>query len=139
MNYYEIKGQSVMNATPTTKVITDLIACHFEGNITRAAQSIGLTQSTLQRIVKGEIIDPKTTQLIPICDYFNISLDSLVGRKELPANFTHLLVGESPSIALQELLHTCKTLSPDDIARLSMYGEFLQYHSRKKTKSKHSW
>jgi transcriptional regulator with XRE-family HTH domain len=47
------------------------------------ANKTGLQQSTIHRILKGLIKDPKLKQLIPICEYYNITLDALVGRDDV--------------------------------------------------------
>ena len=43
------------------------------------ARETGLTQSTIQRILSGAIEHPKTNQLIPLCNFFKISLDEMLG------------------------------------------------------------
>lgn len=44
------------------------------------ATRIGMNQPTLYRIYTGEIMDPKTTTIIPIAKYFDVSLNELRGQ-----------------------------------------------------------
>lgn len=53
----------------------------------------GVPQSTIQRILSGAIKSPKNDHLIPICSYFGISLDYLLGLsgvQETPADYNVL-------------------------------------------------
>lgn len=54
-------------------------------NITQAdlAKRIGTKQPNIQRVLSGEIKSPKLELLIPLSIYFGITLDQLVGIKEI--------------------------------------------------------
>jgi transcriptional regulator with XRE-family HTH domain len=86
-----------------------------------AAKQIGLTQSTLQRILSDEIKNPKTNQLLPICDYFGITLDQLIGRDVITASDTVTKLSANQ----KELLDLMGKLTSDNIGLLLAYGAGL--------------
>ena len=46
------------------------------------AAAIGASQQAVSRFTQGHCI-PKPEQIVAICDYYNISIDQLYGKKEL--------------------------------------------------------
>lgn len=48
------------------------------------ADILGLTQRNYQRYETGEV-DPPTSKTIALADYFDVSLDYLVGRSDDPS------------------------------------------------------
>lgn len=46
------------------------------------AAAIGASQQAVSRFTQGHCI-PKPEQVVAICDYYNISIDQLYGKKEL--------------------------------------------------------
>ena len=61
--------------------------------VTELARQVNIAQPVIHRMVTGETKDPKVGTLQPIADYFNISLDQLIGNQPLPNN-----IGESDSL-----------------------------------------
>ena len=44
---------------------------------------VGMTRRNYQRYEKGEV-DPPSSKLIALCDFFNVSADYLLGRTDKP-------------------------------------------------------
>jgi transcriptional regulator with XRE-family HTH domain len=59
----------------------------FEKNIrpTELARKINVPQQTLQRIVTGSSPNPHLSTLLPIADFFSISIEQLQGTKPIPS------------------------------------------------------
>jgi transcriptional regulator with XRE-family HTH domain len=71
-----------MNKLTTSENLAALMDASGDTQLSLANKT-GLQQSTIHRILKGLIKDPKLKQLIPICEYYNITLDALVGRDDV--------------------------------------------------------
>ncbi len=56
-----------------------------ERNLTQRqiADGIGITEQSYQRYEYGKVI-PSATVLLALADYFNVSLDYLCGRSDIP-------------------------------------------------------
>ena len=67
-------------------ILTRLINedARIKGNDTALARMIGIPQSTINRMKKGEIKNPKAENLQPIADFFGITLAQLRGEDESP-------------------------------------------------------
>lgn len=52
------------------------------------ARKVGVPQQTLQRVVAGLSPNPHEGTLVPLADYFKITIDQLKGRAEIPGLFT---------------------------------------------------
>jgi len=87
-------------------------------NPTSAADEIGIAQSTVHRILTGEIKNPKTNQLLPICDYFSVSIDQLIGREELKDEEMKKPLNQNQ----KHLVELTEKLSPEEIRQLLAYG-----------------
>ncbi len=51
---------------------------------TQLAREIDVSQQTLQRIVVGLSPNPYRKTLVPLAEFFSISVDQLTGKKPLP-------------------------------------------------------
>ena len=72
-----------MDSQPLINVINEL--CVKNGiTINKLCTLSGLTQSTVDTIIKGKSKNPRISTLLVIADYFNVSLDYLVGRSDNP-------------------------------------------------------
>lgn len=71
-----------------SEVLTALIQEH-KINESELARRINLPRATINRITSGKIIDPKSSTLTLIANYFNISIDQLLGYEKI--NFSHTL------------------------------------------------
>ena len=59
--------------------------CEEKGiTVNKLATMSGITQSTIASILIGKSANPKMTTLIALADYFDVSLDYLVGRSDEP-------------------------------------------------------
>ena len=58
------------------------------------AQSLNIPVMTVRRIVTGETMDPRISTLKLIADYFNVSIDFLIGNKE--KNSLHFMSKNTP-------------------------------------------
>lgn len=52
------------------------------------ARDLNFPPPTITRLVTGGVKDPRASTLIAIADYFNITVDQLLGREHLPKTFT---------------------------------------------------
>jgi transcriptional regulator with XRE-family HTH domain len=77
------------------------------------ARKIGIAQPVIYRLMSGETLNPQLLTLKPIADFFNISLDQLVGYSSLnnnmDAGLSHILNNKLTTIktigsALNDLL-----------------------------------
>ncbi len=55
--------------------------------INKLATQTGITQSTIDSILKGKSLNPKLETVISLADYFDVSLDYLVGRSDDPKRY----------------------------------------------------
>jgi SOS-response transcriptional repressor LexA len=59
------------------------------GNMSEAAlaSAINVPKATIHRVLSGSTPDPRAGTLLPIAQYFNISIEQLMGVAELPNDF----------------------------------------------------
>ena len=55
-------------------------------SVDKLGDRLGIPSMTIRRIVSGETADPRISTLQSIAQYFNISLDSLLGNQQLTSN-----------------------------------------------------
>ena len=68
------------------------------------ARELEMPKQTLNRIVNGTSPNPHSKNLLPLADYFNISLEQLQGKKPLPNNLVDLhLPSEKPKAKMISL------------------------------------
>ena len=79
---------ALLTNNPTLSSI--LIELIDQFNITEAelARAIKLPRATINRIKSGKIVDPRSSTLTLISDYFNVSIDQLLGHKPLSFHST---------------------------------------------------
>lgn len=51
------------------------------------AKTLNLPTPTIQRLLTGEVLDPRASTLMAIADYFCISIDQLLGREKLSSKY----------------------------------------------------
>ena len=61
---------------------------------TQLAREIDVPQQTLQRIVAGLSPSPHRKTLVPLAEYFSVSVDQLTGKKPLPEDLASANVGQ---------------------------------------------
>lgn len=66
-----------------TTIIIDLCKKN-EITINKLASLTGITQSTIDSILKGKSKNPKIETLLILSDFFSISIDYLIGRTDNP-------------------------------------------------------
>lgn len=69
--------------TTLSGVLSTLIQQHGL-TVTELARRVGIAQPVIYRMVKGETTDPKLGTLIPVAEFFQLTLDQLTGRAPLP-------------------------------------------------------
>ncbi len=69
---------------------------------TQLAREIDVPQQTLQRIVAGLSPSPHRKTLVPLAEFFAISVDQLTGKKPLPEELSTANVVQAPSISAQQ-------------------------------------
>lgn len=67
------------------------------------ARLTGIGQPVIYRMISGETDNPKIATLIPIADYFNISISQLVGDLDLQQN--RLEISKVPLLSWEEAIH----------------------------------
>ncbi len=64
------------------KILSKLIAQH-DLNETELSQKIGVPRATINRLTSGRTPDPRASTLQTIANYFDVSIDQLLGHKPL--------------------------------------------------------
>jgi len=72
------------------------------------ARAVNLPKATIHRVLSGDTPDPRAGTLLPIAQYFNITIEQLMGASELPKDFPLQSVNsldavEMPLIPLESL------------------------------------
>ncbi len=52
------------------------------------ARALNVSPMTIRRVVSGETADPRISTLSQIADFFNVSVDSLIEKNDMPITFT---------------------------------------------------
>ena len=78
--YEELMGPN--RFTSVGSRIRELMQSHSLTQV-QLSEETGVTQSTIQRIISGEIKSPKNDHLLPIANYFDISIDELYRTDEV--------------------------------------------------------
>jgi transcriptional regulator with XRE-family HTH domain len=73
-------------------VLKDLLK-QFNINEAQLARALGMPRATINRLLSGRSPDPKASLLRAIANYFDISVDQLLGLK--PLNLDHQIYNES--------------------------------------------
>ena len=89
-----------MNSKPktieTSKADADIIAKNIRKlmqakNISDShlANELGVSVMTIRRVTSGETEDPRISTLSLIADYFDINVDSILEKSDMPVNLLH--------------------------------------------------
>lgn len=70
------------------------------------ARNINIPRATINRLVSGKTPDPRASTINVIANYFNISVDQLLGKEPLTINNNELIVNKSNSIPIIEWVNT---------------------------------
>lgn len=101
----------------------------------------GMTQASLAKVLKvsdrtvgfyetgGR--DPDTDTLIKLADFFDVSVDYLLGRSDI-RNFNYKLKNESPSVVLDEKHEFNEKFPPEAKRDMKIIEEFIVYKYRLK-------
>lgn len=87
----------------------------------QVAKDLNLVRSTICQYEKGNR-DLGVTMLIKLSDYFNVSIDYLVGKTETKANTEQYIDYPQINIEQWKIAKKEKNLSYDDIARITGYS-----------------
>jgi len=60
-----------------------LMAKHEVRSGSDLARQLDIPAPSINRIVAGQIVDPRCSTLILLADYFDVSIDQLVGREKI--------------------------------------------------------
>lgn len=95
---------------------------------TQLAREIDVPQQTLQRIVAGLSPSPHRKTLVPLAEYFSVSVDQLMGREPLPEALATANVGQAKSspitlkqIPLLESVNVAQYLESHDASLVKEY------------------
>lgn len=80
------------------------------------ARAVNLPKATVHRVLSGDTPDPRAGTLLPIAQYFNITIEQLMGVAELPKDFP---IQSAKSLDMVEM-----PLIPIDSLRLWLNGDF---------------
>jgi transcriptional regulator with XRE-family HTH domain len=78
MDFHPINHEQMNNPTLIASNLSILLKQHHL-NTNQLAQGLGLPMMTIRRLLSGETEDPRISTLKTIADYFNISIDLLIG------------------------------------------------------------
>lgn len=67
-------------------VLKQLISC-IGLSVNALAKALNLPTPTINRLLTGDVQDPRASTLLAIADYFSVSVDQLLGREILPEKF----------------------------------------------------
>lgn len=56
------------------------------------ATKLDLPTPTIHRLITGEVKDPRLSTLMFIADYFDMTIEQLIGRELLPKNFFYSVI-----------------------------------------------
>lgn len=96
------------------------------------ARELNFPPPTINRLVTGEVKDPRASTLTAIVDYFGITVDQLLGRESLPTSFSNSKAHETsqrPPMSIpvlnttQALHHETDRMNPTDWLRWQPNGE----------------
>ncbi len=66
---------------------------------TQLAREIDVPQQTLQRIVAGLSPSPHRKTLVPLAEYFKVSVDQLTGKKPLPEDLATAVISPTQTLS----------------------------------------
>lgn len=69
---------------------------HTKINAHTLARALGFPPPTINRILNGEVKDPRASTLLAIAEYFSITVDQLLGKNSLPGRFTNGAISQPP-------------------------------------------
>lgn len=69
---------------------------HTKTNPHTLARALGFPPPTINRILNGEVKDPRASTLLAIAKYFHITVDQLLGKEFLPGKFTSGAISKPP-------------------------------------------
>lgn len=82
-------------------------------------QEAGLKRGILDSLKNGSM--PSGDKLVMIADYFNISVDALLGR-EMPKNFPEQLLRKNTT---EEIVKILSSMSDEDLKQAKSYIKYL--------------
>ncbi len=102
-----IRENALMHNRQHIDILNRLIRLDPLGSARKVAAACGLTQSTLSRILSGEIEDPRDKQLAPLARRYGLRVEQLRGREPInwddlptiPASRSVLLAPPQPNTA----------------------------------------
>jgi len=59
------------------------MAKHAVRSGSHLARELKIPPPTINRIIAGQVLDPRCSTLVLLADYFDVSIDQLVGREEI--------------------------------------------------------
>lgn len=88
----------------TTQVCNILVSLLEQAHLNEAelARRTNLPKATINRITSGRTPDPRSSTLIPIAEYFHISVDQLMGKKPMSPLNSNTPQEQSTVISIQE-------------------------------------
>lgn len=98
------------------------------------AQLLGVSIGTISNYETG-VHNPEIETLIKLADYFNVSVDYMLGRIKFRANLdilNHLVTTENKQLTAGELLNNILALSNDNRKALVEYLELLKMKEKQK-------
>lgn len=81
----QMSDNSLMNRIRIKSNLKELMR-RSDINQLQLSKKTGVPQPTIQRILSGEVGSPSLLVLMPLCNYFGVTLDALVGWSPLPRN-----------------------------------------------------
>jgi SOS-response transcriptional repressor LexA len=116
-------------------LMTVLKALVLSENLTAnaLAKILNLPTPTINRLMTGEVQDPRASTLCAIADYFDITVDQLLGRTPLPTKLTKtefgtLMVKPKSSIPIVNMTDTIEHIKTEPRGWLRWKAENNEYN-----------
>ena len=110
--------------------VCDVLGTLMEGMSESAlARAVNLPKATIHRVLSGDTPDPRAGTLLPIAQYFNITIEQLMGVTALPKDFplqsaNSLDVVEMPLIPLDSVKQWLNNqYNPENFFKISSFSE----------------
>lgn len=82
-------------------VLKHLLKISGNINATELARNLNLPPVTISRIINGKVTDPRTSTIAMIANYFDVSVDQLLGHSPLPKRYRNANYINKPSTSIQ--------------------------------------
>ncbi len=121
------------NNSSLSSILVELIE-QFNISEAELARAVNLPRATINRIKSGKIIDPRTSTLTLIADYFNVSIDQLLGHAPITFNkHQELNIIRVPILEWKQLANI--DMKPEDLGKDNLRNDWIYFECDNKKDS----